>query len=181
MPGPVRLVFGDDGGTPAIPDVTLHGGGRITGLRLRIGLRVVWRLTGGGRITGLRLQVGAQYLTNTARPTVDQAIAPWTPSNPLQTGTQDQNQDTEARLAGAARGGTHAIDLLAIRVRAADHAQQQCVACVAGLLRAFGQVLQAKEHTLAGAATHVGGGDLGLGERLSHVKFNSNMPSSYLR
>ena len=30
-PGPVRLVFGDDGGTPAIPYATLHGSGRITG------------------------------------------------------------------------------------------------------------------------------------------------------
>ena len=108
-PGPVRLVFGDDGTpAPAIPDVTLHGGGRITGLRLRIGLRVVVRLSGGGRITGLRLQVGAQYLTNTARPTVGQAIAPWTPSNHLQTGTQDQNQDTQARPAGTAPRWQHA-------------------------------------------------------------------------
>lgn len=107
-PGPVRLVFGDDGGTPVIPDVTLHGGGRITGLRLRIGLRVGVRLSGGGRITGLRLQVGAQYRIDVARPTVGQALAPWATSNPLQTGTQDNTQDTQAQPAGAAPRWQHA-------------------------------------------------------------------------
>ncbi|MCY1299044.1 hypothetical protein D9M68_681990 [compost metagenome] len=66
-------------------------------------------------------------------------------------------------LAGAGGGAAHAVDLLAVRVGAADHAHQQRVAGGAGGLRGFGQVLQAEEHALAGAATDVGGGDLDLG------------------
>jgi hypothetical protein len=46
-------------------------------------------------------------------------------------------------LAGARRGVAQAVDLLAIRVGAAQHAQQQAVARGAGLLGGFGQVLQA--------------------------------------
>ena len=65
-------------------------------------------------------------------------------------------------LAGAGRRAAHAVDLLAVRVGAADHAQQQRVAGRAGNLRRFGQILQAEEHALAGAATHVGGGNFDL-------------------
>ena len=89
-PGPVRLVFGDDGGTPAIPDVTLHGGGRITGLRLRIGLRVGARLSGGGRITGLRLQVGAQYDGNVERPVAATTRNTWQNTRPLRSVAQQR-------------------------------------------------------------------------------------------
>ena len=89
-PGPVRLVFGDDGGTPAIPDVTLHGGGRITGLRLRIGLRVGARLSGGGRITGLRLQVGAQYDSNVERPVAATTRNTWQNTRPLRSVAQQR-------------------------------------------------------------------------------------------
>ncbi len=66
-------------------------------------------------------------------------------------------------LAGAGRGATHAVDLLAVRVGAADHAQQQRIACGArhaGLVR---QVVQLEEHALAGAAAQIGGGDPALG------------------
>ncbi len=72
------------------------------------------------------------------------------------------------RLAGARRGAAHAVDLLAVRVGAADHAQQQRVARGAGHLRGLGQVLQAEEHALAGAAAHVGGGNPDLG-RVRHA------------
>lgn len=84
-PGPVRLVFGDDGGdAPAIPDATLHGAGRITGLRLHIGLRAGARLHGAGRITGLPLHIAARYDVNVSRPTVGSAAALWQDAAPLQ-------------------------------------------------------------------------------------------------
>jgi hypothetical protein len=52
--------------------------------------------------------------------------------------------------------------VLAVRVGAADHAQQEAVARCAGDLRRCGQVLQAEEHAFAGAAAHVDGGDFNL-------------------
>ena len=66
------------------------------------------------------------------------------------------------RLAGARGGSAHAVDLLAVRVRAADHAQQQRITRRARHLRGLGQVLQAEEHALAGTAAHVGGGNADL-------------------
>lgn len=83
-PGTVRLVFGDDGGTPAIPDATLHGSGRITGLRLHITAGVATPLVGTGRITGLRLHLATHYDTNVSRPTVGQAAGRWQDAEPLQ-------------------------------------------------------------------------------------------------
>ncbi|MNF15208.1 hypothetical protein D3C80_2177140 [compost metagenome] len=50
-----------------------------------------------------------------------------------------------------------------VRVGTADHTHEQLVACFAGHLAALGQVLQAEEHALAGAATDIGGGNSDLG------------------
>lgn len=83
-PGPVHLVFGDDGGTPAIPDATLHGSGRITGLRLHLTARAGARIVGAGRITGLRLRLSASYDINVSRPTVGRTGARWQDAAPLQ-------------------------------------------------------------------------------------------------
>lgn len=66
-------------------------------------------------------------------------------------------------LAGARRGAAHAVDLLAVRVGAADYPQQQRIAGGTWNLRLLGQVLQAEEHAFAGAAADVGGGDFDLG------------------
>ena len=113
-PGPVRLVFGDDGGTPAIPDATLHGSGRITGLRLHLTAHAGARLAGAGRITGLRLRLSAVYDINVSRPTVggahthwqDAAPLPhaarstWQQSAPLPVGTRSHWQDAAALAAG---------------------------------------------------------------------------------
>ena len=113
-PGPVRLVFGDDGGTPAIPDATLHGSGRITGLRLHLTARAGARIVGAGRITGLRLRLSASYDINVSRPTVggahthwqDAAPLPhtarstWQQSAPLPVGTRSHWQDAAALAAG---------------------------------------------------------------------------------
>ena len=72
------------------------------------------------------------------------------------------------RLAGAGGGAAHAVDLLAVRIGAADHAQQQRIARRSRRLGRGWQVLQAEEHALAGAPAHVGGADLELGKE-SHV------------
>lgn len=71
-------------------------------------------------------------------------------------------------LAGARRRPAHAIDLLAIRIRATDHPQQQRIARRPRLLCGRRQILQAEEHALAGAAAQVGGGDAELGQ-MGHV------------
>ena len=123
-PGPVRLVFGDDGTdtpAPAIPDATLHGAGRITGLRLRItahsgatvastarltGLRLhVNAHTGAtvsctGRITGLRLHIAARYDVNVQRPTVGRTAAGWQDAQQRQAGVRSAYQQTALLNAG---------------------------------------------------------------------------------
>ena len=66
-------------------------------------------------------------------------------------------------FAGAGCSATHAVDLFAVRIGTADDTQQQCIARGTGHLCRNGQILQAEEHALAGAATHVGGGDFYLG------------------
>ena len=89
-PGPVRLVFGDDDApAPAIPDATLHGAGRITGLRLHITAKYdinVSRPTVGGAHT--RWQDAAP-LPHAARST-------WQQSAPLPAGTRSHWQDADA-------------------------------------------------------------------------------------
>ena len=66
-------------------------------------------------------------------------------------------------LAGAGGGAAHAVDVGAVGVGAADDALKQPVARAARHLAALRQVLQAKEHALAGAAPDVGGGNAKLG------------------
>jgi hypothetical protein len=65
-------------------------------------------------------------------------------------------------FAGARGGAAHAVDLFAVGVGAADHAQQECIAGLAGDARSFGQVVEAEEDAFAGTATHVGGRDFDL-------------------
>ncbi len=62
-------------------------------------------------------------------------------------------------LARAGRRAAHAVDVRCIGVRAADHAQEQPVTRLARHLAGLGEIMQAEEHALAGAATHVGGGN----------------------
>ena len=104
-PGVVRLVFGgEDGGpAPSVPDATLHGTGRITGLRLHIIARTGLQLVGSGRITGMRLCIVAAYKINAARPTVARTNAVWQVADPRQSGLQDRAQDTIAAPSGAAQ------------------------------------------------------------------------------
>ncbi len=88
--GPVRLVFGDDDNAPPQPStsVTLHGAGRVTGLRLRIALRVGVRLSGGGRITGMRLHIAARYEINVSRATVGGVLGRWQDALPMPAATR---------------------------------------------------------------------------------------------
>lgn len=157
-PGLVRLVFGDDGGTPAIPDATLHGSGRITGLRLHITAGVATPLVGTGRITGLRLHVAALYDINVSRPTVggahthwqDAAPLPhaarstWQQSAPLPVGTRSHWQDAAALAAGLR---AHWQDTQQLQ-RAVRSAFEQAVRLPAGPLRSS---FQEAEHRHTGA------------------------------
>lgn len=130
-PGPVRLVFGDDGDTPVIPDATLHGAGQITGLRLRVALRAGVRVHAAGRITGLRLRIGARYDVNVSRPTVGQIASRWQDAAPAFISTRDNWQQT-ATMPVAVRQGWQDADAMAVATVAAwQSAQQQHRAVVA--------------------------------------------------
>lgn len=84
-PGPVPLVFGDDGAAPTIYDVTLQGAGRVSGLRLHINATAgATVLHGAGRITGVRLHINAGFDINVSRPTVGGARGHWQDAAPLQ-------------------------------------------------------------------------------------------------
>ena len=120
-PGPVRLVFGDDGTdppAPTIPDATLHGAGRITGLRLRIALRAGVRVHAAGRITGLRLRIAARYDVNVQRPTVGNTRARWQDAPPHQVGVRSHYQQT-APLHASTR--SHWQDAAHIAVQQREH------------------------------------------------------------
>ena len=130
-PGAVRLVFGDDGDTPVIPPVTLHGAGQITGLRLRVAMRAGVRVHAAGRITGLRLRIGARYDVNVSRPTVGQIASRWQDAAPAFISTRDSWQQT-APMPVAVRQGWQDADAMAVATVAAwQSAQQQHRAVVA--------------------------------------------------
>ena len=131
---PVEIVFGADEDTPTVAtnaylsgtlpqpglqgtiyigpvvDATIAATLPPPGLDALLDMRQVYAVQLAGTLPQpvLLADLPAEYLTNTARPTVGQALAPWTPGAPLQTGTQDQNQDTQARPAGAAPRWQHA-------------------------------------------------------------------------
>lgn len=130
-PGPVRLVFGDDGDTPVIPDATLHGAGQITGLRLRVAMRAGVRVHAAGRITGLRLRIGARYDVNVSRPTVGQIASRWQDAAPAFISTRDNWQQTATMPVAVRQGWQDADALAAATVAAWQSAQQQHRAVVA--------------------------------------------------
>src|SRR5690606_19797189 len=65
-------------------------------------------------------------------------------------------------LAGTRGRPPHAIDMRCVGVGTADHPHEQPVPRLARHLAGFGQVLKTEENTLAGTATHVGGGNSDL-------------------
>ena len=74
---PANLVFGDDG-TPSTPTWDLQVAGRISGLRIKVGVAVVKDLTiPSARISGLRMVVNATYRSGAQRPVVAKVTAPF--------------------------------------------------------------------------------------------------------
>ena len=86
--GPVEIVFGDDDTGLPPGAVELLASGAITGLRGRIGVRVVAKLRAAGSITGLRGRIGALYDVNVERPVAATARTGWQTARPLHVGTQ---------------------------------------------------------------------------------------------
>lgn len=100
---PVHLVFGEtDAPAPIVPDVTLHGAGQITGLRMRVALHAGTVLQGAGSITGLRMRVAVVYDVAVSRPTTTQAAARYQEAQPVQTGTQACYQQAQPASSGTA-------------------------------------------------------------------------------
>lgn len=101
-PGPVRLVFGDDGTAPANPDVTLSGGGRITGAHVaHIATQAGVALAAAGRITGPRIaRIATTFDINVSRPTVGGAHTAWQDAAPVQFATRTGWQQSDTMPAG---------------------------------------------------------------------------------
>lgn len=99
-PGLVPLVFGGDT-APAIPDATLSAAGRVTGLRLHIGLRAGVRLAATARVTGLRLHLAAAYNINVSRPTVGSTAGRWQDAATLQPSTRSRWRQAAPLPSGA--------------------------------------------------------------------------------
>lgn len=100
---PVHLVFGEtDGPGPAVPDVTLHGAGQITGLRMRVAIHTGAVLQGAGSITGLRMRVAVVYDVAVSRPTTTQAQARYQEARGVQTGAKDRYQQAQPASSGTA-------------------------------------------------------------------------------
>lgn len=111
-------MFGDEGGAPAIPDATLHGAGRITGLRLHLTARTGARIVAAGSITGLRLHLAAAYDINVSRPTVGQTAGRWQDAAPLPHATRGHWQQSAPQPA-ATRSRWQDAAALAAWLRAA--------------------------------------------------------------
>lgn len=103
---PVDLVFGETD-TPVISTVTIDGGGTITGLRMKVAVRVGAVVSGGGVVTGLRMRVATEFDINVERPTVGEvrsryqegidqhsdATSGWDQAAPTPTDTSPHFQD----------------------------------------------------------------------------------------
>lgn len=100
---PARLVFGgedDDGPGPGTPNVTISGGGTITGIRFAAAVRLVVRASGAATITGMRFRAAVHYDINVSRPTVGQAAGHWQDAVSLQTGMAASYQQAQPLTSG---------------------------------------------------------------------------------
>lgn len=75
-PGPVPLVFGDDGGAPP-GSAVVNAVGVLSGLRGKARVALVVRANAAGRGSGLRGQAAATYDTNVQRPVAGETTAQW--------------------------------------------------------------------------------------------------------
>lgn len=75
-PGPVPLVFGDDGGAPP-GSAVVNAAGVLSGLRGTARVALVVRANAAGRWSGLRGQAVVNYDTNVQRPVAGETTAQW--------------------------------------------------------------------------------------------------------
>lgn len=148
---PVEIVFGADDETPStaivatlaatLPQPVLYGTvliGPVVNAALQatlpqpalsalLDVRQVYAVAMVATLPqpALLADLPAEYLTNTARPTVGRLVNPWQPADRTETGAQDNAQDTRATPAGAAPRWQHASPTPA-----------QAVAPIANALRA---------------------------------------------
>lgn len=134
MGQPVNIVFGDDADTPAeatlatlagtLPQPVLQGllyiGPVVSAtisatlpqpaLGALLDVRQVYPVQLAGTLPqpALLADLPAEYLTNTARPTVGRSDTRWQPAARTETGAQDSTQDTRATPAGTAPRWQHA-------------------------------------------------------------------------
>lgn len=132
---PVEIVFGADEDTPTVatdayiagtlPQPALYGTlfiGPVVSATIAatlpqpaldalLDVRQVYVVALAGTIAQpiLLADLQAEYRSNTERPTVGQALTPWTPCNPLQNGAQDRSQGTAATPSGTAPRWQHAV------------------------------------------------------------------------
>lgn len=136
--GAPHLVFGDDGGAPAIAHVTLHASGQLSGLRGHVTLRAATVLHTGARLSGLRGSIRATYDINVERPTVSQQCAHWQNAAPVSSGARASWQQSgqtsvstasrwqdAAALHQSARAGWQSALALRQQLRAHEQAAQQ--------------------------------------------------------
>ena len=108
---PVDLVFGDDGGSPGIPDAHLLIAARMPGLRVRSLVHVRKDLVAAGRMPGVRCSAIVRYNTDTPRPVVAEVASSAQQAQAIETGWTAGWQETDALPAGWASAAQEAMPL----------------------------------------------------------------------
>ncbi len=112
---PARLVFGDDGDAPPVPDALFAIKARLPGLRGKVRVALGREFTVKARLPGLRARIAVRYASDTQRPTVNETTgvfqtaettrdgirAPWNESVPLLTAARGRFQEAEPFSDGA--------------------------------------------------------------------------------
>lgn len=94
---PVDLIFGDDGGTPGIPDAHLVVAARMPGLRTRVTVRTVKSVSIAARMPALRSASIIRYETNTPRPLTSIVTTPAQQATMMLLGRASGWQTTQAQ------------------------------------------------------------------------------------
>lgn len=102
--GHVDLVFGADGSGPGIPPVTVGGGGRLSGMRGRMSVRVAVVVSGARVLSGMRGRMSVAYDVNVSRPTVGQTLSGWQDAKPLPVATRSRWQQSAPQPVGVHSG-----------------------------------------------------------------------------
>ena len=171
--GPARMVFNAAGGLP-LPTVQAVGGGRVTGLRGHMRLRVAVRATATARVTGLRGHVRVQWDANVSRVTRSELATAWQEAVPVAAALNTVWQEaTPLRVAVAAPwqqarpqpGGVRTRWQEAERLRAAVNSHwQQGEPIRAGVVQRW----QEAERLRAAVNSHWQQGELRRGGFVTH-------------